>query len=52
MVGLEINGIPYYYVRNLQGDVTKVIDGNGNVVVQYVYDSWGKVKNNKWHSIG
>lgn len=43
MIGLEINGTPYYYVRNLQGDVTKIIDGSGNVVVQYVYDSWGKV---------
>ena len=43
MIGLEINGTPYYYVRNLQGDVTKIIDGSGNVVVQYAYDSWGKI---------
>ncbi|MBO4479462.1 MAG: RHS repeat-associated core domain-containing protein [Clostridia bacterium] len=43
MIGLEINGVPYYYVRNLQGDVTKIIDGSGNVVVEYTYDSWGKV---------
>ena len=43
MIGLEINGVPYYYVRNLQGDVTKIIDASGNVVVKYVYDSWGKV---------
>ena len=27
----------------MQGDVTKIIDGSGNVVVQYAYDSWGKV---------
>lgn len=43
MIGFELNGTPYYYVRNLQGDVTKIIDGSGEVVVQYAYDSWGKV---------
>ena len=43
MIGFELNGTPYYYVRNLQGDVTKIIDGSGNVVVQYAYGSWGKV---------
>lgn len=43
MIGMEYNGTSYYYVRNLQGDVTKVIDGSGTVVVQYVYDTWGKV---------
>ena len=43
MIGFELNGTPYYYVRNLQGDVMKIIDGSGNVVVQYAYDSWGKV---------
>lgn len=32
----------YYYLRNAQGDIVKLIDGNGNTVVEYVYDSWGK----------
>ena len=32
----------YYYLRNGQGDVVKLIDGSGNTVVQYTYDSWGK----------
>jgi RHS repeat-associated protein len=27
----------------LQGDVTAVIDGNGNTVAEYAYDAWGKV---------
>ena len=43
MIGFELNGTPYYYVRNLQGDVTKILAANGSVVVQYAYDSWGKV---------
>ena len=28
---------------NLQGDVIGIYDGNGNVVVEYTYDSWGKL---------
>ena len=33
----------YYYLRNAQGDVVKLIDGSGNTVVEYTYDSWGKL---------
>ena len=32
----------YYYLRNAQNDIVKSIDGSGNTVVQYTYDSWGK----------
>ena len=32
----------YYYLRNAQNDFVKLIDSNGNTVVQYTYDSWGK----------
>jgi RHS repeat-associated protein len=43
IIGFEYNGVSYYYITNLQGDVMKVIDANGNVVASYVYDSWGKI---------
>ena len=33
----------YYYLRNAQGDIVKLIDGSGNTVVEYTYDSWGKI---------
>lgn len=33
----------YYYLRNAQGDVVKMIDSSGNTVVEYLYDSWGKL---------
>ena len=33
----------YYYLRNAQNDIVKIIDGSGNTVVQYTYDSWGKI---------
>ena len=33
----------YYYLRNGQNDVVKLIDGSGSTVVEYIYDSWGRV---------
>ena len=33
----------YYYVLNLQGDVVKLIQANGHVVAQYIYDAWGNL---------
>ena len=32
----------YYYLRNAQGDIVKLIDANGTTVVEYTYDTWGK----------
>ena len=31
----------YFCQCNIQGDVVGLIDGSGNVVVEYQYDSWG-----------
>jgi len=42
-VSFLINNDAYYYIKNLQGDVCKVVDSNGNVVVEYTYDAWGKM---------
>ena len=36
------NGTAYYYMHNLQGDIIHLVDANGNNVVNYVYDAWGK----------
>ena len=36
------NGTYYYYLRNGQGDIVKIVDGSGTTVVEYSYDSWGK----------
>ena len=33
----------YYYVRNAQGDIIGLLDGNGNQVVSYTYSAWGEV---------
>ena len=39
------NGTQYYYVKNLQGDVMRIVDATGSVVANYSYDAWGKVTN-------
>ena len=43
VVSVNFNGTDYYYVRNGQGDVVKLIDGNGTIVTEYTYDTWGKL---------
>jgi|GEM_PF-3614859 len=37
------NTTPYIYMRNLQGDVTGIVDANGNSVASYTYDAWGNI---------
>ncbi|WP_143316932.1 RHS repeat-associated core domain-containing protein [Clostridium sp. HBUAS56017] len=40
---MNLNGAEYYYIRNVQGDIIGLYDKDGKVVVNYVYDSWGKL---------
>ena len=42
-VGFNYNGTPYFYVRNLQGDVVAVTDADGTLVAEYAYDAWGNI---------
>lgn len=37
------DGTLYYYVKNLQGDIVKIINQAGDVVVNYEYDAFGKI---------
>ena len=39
---VTLNGITYYYVKNLQGDIVAILNSSGTAVVQYTYDAWGK----------
>ena len=34
----------YYYIRNLQNDIVGILDASGTQVVEYVYDTWGKLE--------
>lgn len=42
-VGFKHNRTPYFYLRNLQGDVTGITDAEGAVVAEYKYDAWGNL---------
>ena len=38
---VRFNGVDYFYVYNLQGDVAALIDADSTRMVEYVYDAWG-----------
>ena len=42
LIGFVYAGQQYVYRKNLQGDIIAILDSNGTVVVQYVYDAWGE----------
>ena len=41
--GFIYNNSYYYFQKNLQGDVTRILNSNGTVVTEYTYDAWGNV---------
>ena len=43
VVSMRHKDIMYYYVKNLQGDITALVKADGTVVANYSYDVWGKV---------
>ncbi|MBQ7714537.1 MAG: RHS repeat-associated core domain-containing protein [Clostridia bacterium] len=42
LFAFENGSTRYYYVRNVLGEITGIIDTNGDYVVKYTYDAWGK----------
>ena len=44
-VGFKTGGKVYYYVYNLQGDVTHIVDESKNIAATYRYDPFGKILN-------
>ena len=41
-LGFVWNGTQYLYLTNQMGDVISITDAQGNEIVQYDYDPWGK----------
>ena len=39
--GIVYNDEPYYFLKNLQGDVIAIVSQNGSTVAEYSYDAWG-----------
>ena len=44
VTSFKYNGTMYYYIKNLQGDVVKIINQSGTECLSYVYDAWGNTK--------
>ena len=42
--GIEYNGTEYYFQKDIQGDVVRIVNGAGETVARYVYDAWGNHK--------
>ena len=39
--GIVYNNVPYFFYKNLQGDVIGITDQDANIVARYTYDAWG-----------
>ena len=39
--GILYNSVPYYFIKNLQGDVIAIVDKDAQTVARYTYDAWG-----------
>ena len=50
-VALSYNGKMFYYVKNVQGDIVKILDEDGISYASYVYDSWGNILEEKGEPI-
>ena len=41
IIGFVYDGTPYYYIKDIQGNVKRITDIYGHVVASYTYDAWG-----------
>lgn len=41
LTGFSYLGNTYYYVKNLQNDITGILDSNYNLIATCTYDAWG-----------
>ena len=42
VIGFNLDGTDYYFVKSMQGDVEKIYSASGELKAEYSYDSWGK----------
>lgn len=40
---MRYNGVKYYYVYDVLGNVVKLLDSNGTIVAEYAYDAYGNL---------
>lgn len=39
--GILYNAVPYYFIKNLQGDIIAIVDKDAQTVARDSYDAWG-----------
>ena len=44
----HISERPFYYVKDLTGNIRRIVDSNGKCVIKYDYDAWGRVINTEY----
>ena len=50
-ISFSRNGEMYYYLKNMQGDIVKIVNKEGKEYVKYEYDAWGKIINQSGETI-
>ena len=43
IISMNLNGTEYFYIKDLQGNIIYIVDKDGNELVEYEYDSFGKI---------
>lgn len=43
IMGMIYNDSVYYFEKNIQNDVVRIIDEDGYEICEYIYDAWGNV---------
>ena len=41
--GMKYNGNVYFFQKNLQGDIIRILNTQGSIVATYTYDAWGNI---------
>ena len=54
VMSVSCNGTMYYYIKDLQDDITEIVDKDGKAVAEYAYDAWGNMltENNGTLAVG
>lgn len=42
-IGFILNNEQFFYLTNMYGDITAILDAQGNEVAEYVYTAWGEL---------
>ena len=45
VMSVSCNGTMYYYIKDLQGDITEIVDKDGKAAAEYSYNAWGNMLN-------